>query len=546
MSAAVERPGSQVVSVTDGATCSTGSVATDGVATDGVATLPTIRFARNQGVSLAYQVWGEGPPVVSVPPLAQNIELAWERPELRRILDRLGSFSRHLHFDKRGTGTSDRAVAVPTIDERVDDLAAVMDDAGLERAILLGVSEGGPVALAFAATYPERVDGIVALCSGARIYPDATPEMVEARELRVARIPEWWGTDETLALDVWAPSLAADPSYRAWEPRYERQSASPAALRDLLAMLADIDVRPLLASVECPTLVIHRRHDPILPLMLPEEVVAGVRDSRLVVVEGHDHWAHAGDADAWLDEVEAFVTGQVAPRPSPRATQRTITLRTMGGFAVEVDATPVPTGAWGSRRARQLCKRLAVAVGEPVPREVLADLLWPDETETARLSARLSVVLSHVRRVLGGGVIADRDAVRLDLAAVDLDLHELFGAARAGDDPATIAAHRGTVLPEDAYDDWAVAARERVVRTVAGARHRMAAHAAAADRHDLVAAQAAAILDLDPFDERAHELLVRALEADGRRAEAVLANERYRARLAELGLRPVDLLGPGA
>lgn len=504
--------------------------------------MPRVQYARNKGVSLAYQVWGNGPAVVSIPPAAQNIELAWERAELRAILTRMGSFSRHLHFDKRGTGASDRTVGIPTLDERVDDLVAIMDDAGMERAVLVGLSEGGPVALAFAATYPDRVDGVVVLCSGARIYGDLSPEESAARQARVDYLADRWGSDETVTIDLWAPSLAADPSYREWEPRYERQSATPAAIREIFDMLPHIDVRPLLSSITAPTLVLHRRNDPVLPLSLPEEVVAGVPGARLVVLEGKDHWAQAGDIDAWLDEIEAFVTGSVAIRPAAAKPEGTTALHTMGGFAVIVAGQEVPIGAWGSRRARQLCKRLAVAAGEPVPREVLAEALWPEEDDPARLSARLSVALSHVRRVLCGGVIADRAAVRLDLNAVQLDLDELFRASRTGDDDRATTAYRGTVLPEDAYEDWAIDARTRVERTVIEAHRRLAVAAQAADLHDAAAEHAAAIVTLDPYDERGHEVLVRSLAAAGRPAEATLAERRYRERLAELGIRPRDLL----
>ncbi len=506
-----------------------------------------VRYARVEGVSLAFQVWGDGPAtIVAIPPLAQNIELMWERPEYRTMLDRLGSFARVLHFDKRGTGASDRTTRMPTTDERVEDVRAVMDGAGIQRAHLLGVSEGGPVALAFAATYPHRVDGVVLISSGARIHGDEAPETVAAGREWNEIFASRWGTEESMTLDVFAPTLAKDEGYRAWEPRYERQSASPAAVRELLAMMEAIDVRPLLGSIVAPVLVLHRRGDPALPVERSREVAASVADARLVELDGDDHMPQAGDVHGWLDHVEAFTTGSVASRIPPmslRSGRAEIT--TMGGFGVTVSGDEVPLTAWGSRQVRQLCKRIAVAAGQPVTRDQLIELLWPHEADTTRLRSRLSVLLSHIRRVLGGGLIADRDSVRLDLSRVDLDLAAVHDALARGDDAATVGAYRGPVLPEDNYEDWVIAARDQMAFAVIGAHRRLAAGAMGNADADGVIAHTSAIIDLDPYDERAHEVLVRTLASAGRRGDAVRANERYRQRMDELGVRPQDLLTPG-
>ncbi|MFP5309115.1 MAG: alpha/beta fold hydrolase [Actinomycetes bacterium] len=501
-----------------------------------------MRYARVDGVSLAYQTWGSGPAsIVAVPPLAQNIELMWERPEYRAMLDRLGTFARVCHFDKRGTGASDRSAHMPTVDERVEDLRAILDHADIRRAYVLGVSEGGPVALAFAATYPQRVDGVVLVCSGARIRGDRTGGRTDTR-WREAFI-ERWGTEESITLDAFAPSLAADPTYRAWEPRYERQSAGPAAIRELLEMIDEIDVRPLLASITAPVLLLHRRDDPVVPVQRAREVEKGVADARLVELDGADHMAHAGDVHAWLDHVEAFTTGSVrSGGPAPRAVAPRPQVRVLGGFGVTIGDRDVPISAWGSRQARQLCKRLAVAGGQPVPRDELVDMLWPGEVGAGRLSARLSVLLSHVRRVLGGGLVADRGAVALDLSSVQLDLGVVQQALVRGDDAAAVGSYTGPLLPEDPYEDWATEARERVRFAIVGAHRRLAAEAWEAADLEAVVAHMAAIIDLDPYDERAHEQLVRALTATGRRGDAARANGRYRRRMAELGVRPRDLL----
>lgn len=507
-----------------------------------------MRYARVAGVSLAYQTWGEGPAtIVAVPPLAQNIELTWERPEYRAMLGRLGSFAHVLHFDKRGTGASDRTTRMPSVEERVEDLRAIMLDAAIARAHLLGVSEGGPVALALAATYPDLVDGVVLINSGARIYGDETCAEVDTRRERNAIFAELWGTEETLALDVLAPSLASDAGYRAWEPRYERQSASPAAIRELLEMIESIDVRPLLPSIAAPLLALHRRHDRVVSIDRSREVAAVARDASVVELEGHDHMAQAGDVHAWLDHVEAFITGSVSPQARHTYRRhRSVAITTMGGFSVRIDGEDVAQQAWGSRRARQLCKRLAVAAGQPLTRDLLVEMLWADESDAQRLGARLSVLLSNIRRVLGGGIVADRSAVALDVTAVDLDLRRLFDALARGDDKGAIDAYTGPLLPEDVYEEWATETAERVKRAVIGAHRRVATEAAAASLFEDVERHAEHILELDGFDEWAHEMLVRTLAAAGRTGDAVRADDRYRERMAELGVRPQDLLGPSA
>jgi pimeloyl-ACP methyl ester carboxylesterase/DNA-binding SARP family transcriptional activator len=500
-----------------------------------------VRFARVDGAAIAYQTWGRGPArIVAVPPLAQNIELTWERPELRSFFERLGRFAHVLHFDKRGTGASDRTDRMPTVDQRVEELVAVMDAAGFDRAHLLGLSEGGPVAIALAATYPERVQSLTLAAAGARTVPDDEGPQRERRLAGVRFFHERWGTDATVTLDVFAPSVAGDPDYRNWEPRYERQSATPAALGELLEMVESIDVRPLLSSVTVPALVLHRRGDRIVAIDRAREAAASLPDARLVELDGDDHFMHVGDVDAWVDHFERFVAGSVSAPARPRAT-RVVRIETMGGFRVLVDGEPVPAGAWGSRQARLVCKRLAVTVDRPVTRDELVELLWPDELDAARTGARLSVVLSNIRRVLGGGIVADRDSVKLDLAVVQLDLATLAAAIAAGDDEAVVRGATGPVLPEDPYDEWAAVARSRFDAAVASARRRLAGVASSERRWDDVVDHARAMLEVDGFDERAHELLVQALRSGGRHGEGVVALDRYRAAMAELGVQPREL-----
>lgn len=510
--------------------------------------MPRTRYARSGDVSLAYQDFGHGPVTLfAVPPLARNIELAWESPQYRRYFNRVASFSRYVHFDKRGTGTSDRTLPMPSLETRVDDMRAVMDAAGVDRAFLWGSSEGGPMALLFAATYPDRVEGLVLDGTAAVLVPAG--ESPEGREQRLARRERWlsvWGTEHSLTLEFMAPSMTSDPWYRTWQPRYERQSASPAALRELISMNDEIDVTPILRTIDVPTLARHRVGDRVVPIERARETVAGMSRARLVEFPGNDHFAHIGaDIDEWLVLVEKFITGAHPrvhrSRPGPRQGRSgpAASIKTLGGFAVIAADGEVPLSAWGSRRARQLCKRLTAACGRPLPREQLVDFLWPDDLDQQRLSARLSVQLSTVRRILRGGVIADRDSVRIDLSEVRLDLAELLAAGEVGDCRRVVELYTGEYLPSDLYEDWAVPTREGARAAFARAAGQLANTATTAGDYDQAAALARRILSTDQFDEEAHRLLIAALVAAGHAGAARQAHALYVSRMNELGVPPV-------
>ena len=220
--------------------------------------VPQIHFAPARGSRLAYQVWGSGPAMVAIPPLAQNIEAAWEWPDVRAMLERFGSFSRYLVFDKRGTGASDRQSQMPGVDERVEDIRAVMDHAGIQSAHLFVQSDGGPMAILFAATYPHRVDSLILMGSAATLRPPwPEAERIERRDRQVAE----WGTPDSRMVDFFAPSLAANQQFRDWHQRYERLCASADSLRDLLDLVAEIDATEVLPDIDVPTLLIHRTGD---------------------------------------------------------------------------------------------------------------------------------------------------------------------------------------------------------------------------------------------------------------------------------------------
>jgi pimeloyl-ACP methyl ester carboxylesterase/DNA-binding SARP family transcriptional activator len=496
--------------------------------------LPQTRFAPARGARIAYQVFGDGDhTVVAVPPTAQNIEMSWEQPAVRAMLERFGSFCRYLHFDKRGTGCSDRNGRIADLDERVEDLRAVMDHAGVEHAHLFGNSEGGPMTLLFAATYPERVDSLILFGTGATLLaPEMSADQLTAQREGAVAYAAKWGTEASQVATRMAPTLSAqDPTFAAWHRRYERYAASQDSLLELLELSFTADVRELAPTIGHPVLVIHRAEDRVIPVARARELVELLPNARLLEQPGLDHFSYSGDVDGWMDEFERFVTGAVRSAPVGADRPPPVRITTLGRFAVTVGDREVPTSEWGSRRARQLCKRLVAARGWPVTRDELFDLLWPDETDRARLGARLSVQLSGVRRVLRGGVIADRQSVRLDLQEVDTDLEALF---RATDDAAIVAAYPGVFLPDDVYDPWTEGARaEAQARFVPSARREAQR---LLDRGRLAEAVQLAyrLRDIDGYDEDAHRLLITALDRAGAASEAERAREAHRSALAEL------------
>jgi DNA-binding SARP family transcriptional activator len=309
-------------------------------------------------------------------------------------------------------------------------------------------------------------------------------------------------------------------------------------MKDLVDMWEGIDVHEALAAIAVPTLVMHRRDDIALPISAAREMAAAIPNAHFVELDGADHFAHIGDVDQWLDAVETFVTGIDVPAPQRRAQLKATTteIHTFGGFRVARGGVDVPLALWGSRRSRLLCKRLAAAAGAPVSRDELAELLWPDDPTPSKLSARLSVQLSKVRRVLGGGVVADRDSVRLNLDTVSLDLARFQTAVAARRADEVVAIHRGPFLPEDIYEPWAEGPRERARAGYLGALGVLADHASISLDHQTVIELAQRLLEADPYDSSAHQRLIGALDACGRHGDAQHARDRHTERMHELGV----------
>ena len=275
---------------------------------------PAIRYARAGDVSIAYQVWGEGElELVFASGPASNVDLMWDLPPVARLCERLGRFARVCWFDRRGTGVSDVTEGPPTLEQHMEDLAAVVDACGFERPALLGSSEAGRMALLYAATYPERVRSVV--LSGVTSYGAAVMRPDVERALREL-VTERWGTGGLL--DFFAPSHAGDAAYREAYGRLERGAVSPAMALRLLSLSARMDVRAILPAVQVPVLVLHRRDDRFAPIEAAREMAAALPNGRLLEFDGVDNPLWAGDNAAMLDAAEEFLTGHLPQREPDR------------------------------------------------------------------------------------------------------------------------------------------------------------------------------------------------------------------------------------
>ena len=280
--------------------------------------LPQTRYAKSGDVNIAYQVLGQGPPdLVLIPGWVSNIEIFWEEPAVVRFFTRLASFSRLILFDKRGTGLSDRVAEMPNLETRMDDVRAVLDTVGSERAALFGYSEGGVLCALFAATYPNRASALIMHGSYARLtsapdYPWGLNE--QERSAFVDQAVREWGAP--IGIDMRAPSMATDERFRQWWARFLRLSASPAAFATLSHMNAQMDIRQVLPAIRVPTLILHSVNDRNLDVRGSRYLAERIPGAKLVELSGPDHVPWLSDADIVVDEVEEFLTGaRHAPEP---------------------------------------------------------------------------------------------------------------------------------------------------------------------------------------------------------------------------------------
>jgi class 3 adenylate cyclase len=390
--------------------------------------IPETKYARSGDLHIAYQVLGDGPfDVVESPGWISHMEYQWEQPLLAHFLRRPASYARLVLFDKRGTGLSDRTSGVPTLEECMDDIRAVMDAEGSERAALIGHYDSGAHSAMFAATYPERTSALIIVggyAKGARdeTYPFGPDPAVT--DFVTGEIGDEWG--KGTIVPVIAPSMAGDKAFTEWWARFERLSASPGAAASLFQMTSEMDIRDILANIQAPTLIIHRADHPNIPVESAQYLADLIPDARLVVLPGTDALPYTpSGGDDVMDEIQEFLTGVREGPPSDRVLATVL-------FTDIVDST---------KRASEL--------GDNAWRELL-------DRHDATVRRQLDRFRGTEVKVVGDGFLATFDgparaiqcalAVRDNLDPLGLDVRagvHTGEVERRGDDVGGIAVHIG-------------------------------------------------------------------------------------------------------
>ncbi len=363
--------------------------------------VPETRYARSGDVRIAYQVVGNGPlDLIFVPGFISNLDLAWDEPNRAHFFTRLAAFRRLILFDKRGTGLSDRVGNVPTLEERMDDVRAVMDAAGSNRAALVGISEGGAMSMLFAASYPDRTDALVLYGSYGHFPTWVLPP--DKFEAFIEVVERDWGTGATLRF--FAPTKAQDENaIRSWA-RFERLGASPTAVVQLMRMNRDIDIRHVLPAIRVPTLILHRSGDTRVNVGAGRYLGSNISGAKYIELPGLDHVPWLGDVDRLADEIEEFLTGS-RPEIEPDRVLATVL------FTDIVDST---------KRARELGDRRWRALLDQHDRIARVEIDRFRGREVKTLGDGFLVTFDGPARAVRCGV-AISDAVR------PLDLHVRAG-----------------------------------------------------------------------------------------------------------------------
>jgi DNA-binding SARP family transcriptional activator/class 3 adenylate cyclase len=279
-----------------------------------------LQYARSGDVSIAWQRFGNpaGVPIIAIPPMATCVEMSWELPPATRFFERFGAFGDVVHFDKRGCGGSDRIDGAPGVEERMDDIRAVLDAARMDRAVLCGMSEGGAMAMLFAATYPDRVQALVLLGSTACLgwHPDYQIGTVPEVAAMIGEVfAESWATPETVFLPLFVPSQIGDEAFMRWLLRFQRAAATPRTIKQLIDLNFDIDVRHIVGSISAPTLIVQADRDLVNPPSHSKWLAEHIPGARYASYSSSDHFPLVDGVDEMMDLVEEFVTGELGSGP---------------------------------------------------------------------------------------------------------------------------------------------------------------------------------------------------------------------------------------
>lgn len=398
-----------------------------------------IKYAKSGSVHIAYRTVGSGPlDIVIVPGWVTHLEAHWDDPLVGRFVERLTRFARVILFDKRGTGLSDPVSMdnLPTLEMRIDDVLAVMNQVGSERAALFGISEGGPMCALFAATHPERTAALIMCGSYARWIRDADYPWAPTRETHEAAFVAYeqhWGTP--IGFKAVAPSAAGDARSRDWWARNLRLGAGPGAGIALYKMNIEIDIRGVLPSIQTPTLILHRSGDRLIEVGNSRYLARHIAGAKYAELAGDDHLPWFGDSAAVLDEIEMYLTGALPKAAAERILATVLFVDIVGSTA----------------RAAQL-----------------GDLVWRDHLESfyAQVRHELARFRGRLVSTAGDGVFATFDgparaiqcaqALRARLAALGIKVRAGLHTGECeiiGDDLAGIAVHIGARVAAAAGDD---------------------------------------------------------------------------------------------